>query len=677
MPVDALGPEPAVDVFHGVTVLDPYRWLEDRNSAATRQWLLGQKSALDDYFAKLAGMEALRSRVREYLNVEVIEQPAKIGHQFFCRHRRKDQEQACLCVRDLATGAERVLVDPSSLGPYAAVAIERISADGRILAYALKYGGERVEEIHFVDVENGRIFDDHLEKGLLRGLEIGLDNAGFYYCREAEGNQDERSPHEIRYHRFGNPDRIDPILISFPRTGASRLTLLSDSAHLGAAYVHESGSELNTDLYLASYADHKQWRPVFRNESLSDGPFLHHGRVYVLSFSDSPNGQVVALREEEGEESIIVPAWDRPIRGLRPAVDSLYVSYLVDCVTKIHRWGWNGEFLGQLPEQREASFGILGSYTSGPDAPFFTHQSFAEPPSIDELSESADSYVAWKRREPLSKKREYQTQRVSYRSVDGTSIPMWLVELGKPEGNECRPTILTGYGGFGVSMTPRFSALVAIMLELGCVFALPNIRGGSEFGDDWHQAARRRKKQVAFDDFMAAAEWLCAKGITKPDRLAIFGGSNSGLLVAAAMTQRPDLFQAVLCLAPILDMLRYEQFGNARKWRDEYGSVLDEEDFEVLYAYSPYHRVRDEVDYPSTLFVSGDKDTQCDPAHVRKMVARLQDRTAQRRPIVVDYSAERGHTPALPLSVRVDALTRRVAFLSNELGIRIPQGGSE
>jgi prolyl oligopeptidase len=248
---------------------------------------------------------------------------------------------------------------------------------------------------------------------------------------------------------------------------------------------------------------------------------------------------------------------------------------------------------------------------------------------------------------------------------------MWLVAADPADTHESRATILTAYGGFGVSMTPRFSVLVAIMLELGCVFALANIRGGSEFGKQWHDAARKCNRQTAYNDFLAATEWLLNRGIARPGHIGIFGGSNSGLLVAVAMTQRPDLFRAVLCIAPILDMVRYERFGTAQKWRDEYGSVTDEEEFRALLAYSPYHRVSAEVNYPATLFVSGDKDAECDPAHVRKMAARLQERPAQNRPILVDYSVERGHSPGLPLSVRTDALTRRLAFLCHELGIAV------
>jgi prolyl oligopeptidase len=234
--------------------------------------------------------------------------------------------------------------------------------------------------------------------------------------------------------------------------------------------------------------------------------------------------------------------------------------------------------------------------------------------------------------------------------------------------------IMTSYGGFGVSTTPTFSVLVAIMLEFGAVLAIPNIRGGSELGHGWHEAARRRKRQVSFTDFICAAEWLCNEGITAPRHIAIFGGSNSGLLVEAVAVQRPDLFGAVLCIAPILDMLRYERFDQARKWRHEYGSVEDPEDFAALLAYSPYHNVRADVNYPSTLFVTGDEDDRCNPAHVRKMAARLQDNKGQLNPILVDYSSERGHLPVMPLSFRIQALARRVAFLCKELNILMTLG---
>jgi prolyl oligopeptidase len=248
--------------------------------------------------------------------------------------------------------------------------------------------------------------------------------------------------------------------------------------------------------------------------------------------------------------------------------------------------------------------------------------------------------------------------------------------VGKNTDSTCgAPVVMSAYGGFGVSATPQFSILVTILLELGAVFALPHIRGGGEFGRAWHEAARTKNRQTSFDDLLMAAEWLCHEGVTSPRQLAIFGGSNSGLLAGAAMTQRPDLFRAVLCIAPLLDMLRYECFDQAARWSHEYGSIDGPEEFGALYAYSPYHRIEDHTGYPAVMFVSGDKDERCDPAHVRKMAARLQDRDSQISPVIVDYSEERGHSPVLPLSTRVGALTRRIAFLCKELGLSTSAGG--
>lgn len=675
MPIGAYKPEPAINVLHGVTVIDPFRWLEDRTSTETQEWLDFQKRVHDEYFSRLPDVECLRSRVSEYLDVEVVEQPAKVGNRYFFRRRRKGQEQACICVRDIETGTERVLVDPSVHGPYAAVAIHRISEDGRILAYALKHGGERAEEIRFVDVENVRSPESLLSSGYARGLAFQSDVTAFYYCHEPEWAAEQNLPHEIRYRRFEDSSDQGQVLLSMPRSERSRLYLISDNVNLGAIYIRDGGTGFKIDMYVASRSTDRVWHPIFRDKEPPYGPFLHHGKIYVASSADAPNGQVIELLEDGSEGQVIVPEWNAQMGSIRLAEDRLYVSYQVDCTTIIHSRSWTGELLGVLPAQPEGQFGLLQSYTESGDVLFFSHESFSEPPSIFEYSAATNSFLPWDKRENAKGGHRYHIQRVSYPSKDGTPIPMWLVALDPFKSNACQPAILTGYGGFGASMMPRFSVLVTVMLEIGCVFALPNLRGGSEFGREWHEAARRHKRQVAFDDFIASAEWLCGQGITQPERLAIFGGSNSGLLVAAAMTQKPHLFRAVLCIAPILDMLRYEQFGDARKWREEYGTVADAGDFHSLHAYSPYHHISEDVNYPPTLFVSGDKDTQCDPAHVRKMAGRLQDRSVQTNPILVDHSAERGHTPALPLSIRIDALTRRVAFLCHELGITTPTEG--
>jgi prolyl oligopeptidase len=261
-------------------------------------------------------------------------------------------------------------------------------------------------------------------------------------------------------------------------------------------------------------------------------------------------------------------------------------------------------------------------------------------------------------------------------SKDATPIPMSLLTCNRLTMQGACPVILSSYGGFGASVTPSFSVLSAMMLELGAVLAFPNIRGGGEFGYKWHEAAQGRNREVAIDDCVDAAAWLLKEGVTAPSRIGLIGGSNAGLLVGSAITQYPDMFRAAVCIAPLLDMVRYEQFDRAAKWQREYGSARDPQDFQALYSYSPYHQVREGANYPAILFISGDSDDRCNPAHVRKMAARLQSLCSQTNRIIVDYSEERGHAPVLPLSVRIDALTRRVAFLCTELNIAVRGGGT-
>jgi prolyl oligopeptidase len=306
---------------------------------------------------------------------------------------------------------------------------------------------------------------------------------------------------------------------------------------------------------------------------------------------------------------------------------------------------------------------------------FYTHESFTQPPAIFEYLPGWQTSRLWHRQASPTNFSPVYARNISVQSKDGTGVPAILIarQIGKT-GTEA-PMIMTGYGGFGVSVTPQFSVLVSIVVGLGATFTLAQIRGGSEFGKAWHDAARRCHRQTAFDDFISVAEWLCSERETTPGKLAVFGGSNSGLLVGVAMTQRPDLFRAVLCIAPLLDMVRYEHFDRAAKWQQEYGTVDREDEFHALHTYSPYHRIDDATAYPAVLFVSGDKDDRCNPAHIRKTAARLQERPVQVHPVLVDYSAERGHSASLPLSVRIEALAHRIAFLCRELNISFPAAG--
>jgi prolyl oligopeptidase len=660
---------PVEEVLHGVPVSDPYRWLEDRSLPETKQWIEVQREQCRAYFSSCDTLKALRNRVQEFLNVEVVDQPVKAGGHYFYRRRNRDQEQACIYVQKTDTGVERLLVDPSSEGPFTSVGIHRIADDAGLLAYEVKHGGGDTKEIHMVDVGGGSILPDSTGTGYARGFAFASGKDGFYYCQESAHATGD---HLILFHPLFGPVGNRAVFAK-ARVPGSRLLLIADEIRLGAIWIHGRGEGAVCDLFLASRERDDDWQPVFVNKKVPHLPILHLGRIFVLSYESAPNGQIIELAQDGREIHTVVQKSETPPRQIVIAGGRFFVSYLINGRSSTHSWTLEGEDFGEIDIPTDGTIQLLPQLSSPGASMFYAHESFTQPLRIFEYRTGIEkSSPLFDHLRPLDQQ-SVEVRELSFAAKDGTSIPITLVGHNGAKHTSIQPAIMTSYGGFGVPMTPKFSVLATIMMELGAVFVLPHIRGGGEFGKSWHDAGRARNRQTAIDDFISAAEWLCAEGITDPSKLAIFGGSNSGLLVGAAMTQRPGLFHAILCVAPLLDMVRYERFDQAVKWQLEYGSVDSAEDFHALHAYSPYHNIQDNVDYPATLFVSGDRDDRCNPAHVRKMAASLQQRAAQCNPILVDYSAERGHSPVLPLSVRIDALALRLAFLCRELRLEVPQ----
>lgn len=671
MQLTGFPPEPVTEILHGVPVVDPFRWLEDRSSGRTTSWIAEQQLLHDAYFAGIATLNAIRSRVSAYLDAEKIDQPVRLDNHFFYRRRRKHQEQPCICVRDRATDEERILVNPSVQGPFASVAIHRVSEDGSLLAYELRHGGSDSNEVHIVDTENGKVLPDYLPVGYARGLVFAQDRSGFYYSHDQISVTDE---HAIRFHQFSAPAN-DSLLFRAPRTPRSRLLLSADSTRLGATYIREDGADLRIDFQVAQHNLHPQWKPVFAKKLAPYWPILHDGRIFVWEEGGAPNGKLIELALDGTMLRVVVPESQTPIRQIVRTRNRFFVRYLVDRQWVIRSWTLDGVDAGAVQLPTAGTVQMLPNLSARSRSLFYSHESFTEPLHICEYRPDTLEVLAESELLPSLRLENARIHETWFYSKDGTPIPMSLVMRRDLSLSTPQPVVLTGYGGFGAAMTPQFSVLVAILVELGAIFAAPCIRGGCEFGKAWHEAARERHRQVAVDDFIAAAEWVSGWNTVQPRLVGVFGGSNGGLLVAAAMTQRPDLFRAVLCIAPLLDMVRHEHFDQARKWRQEYGTVEDAGDFAALYRYSPYHRVQEDVNYPATLFVTGDRDDRCNPAHVRKMTAHLQSRPRQTNPILVDYSAERGHAPVFPLSVRIEALARRIVFLAEGIGVPIPQGG--
>jgi prolyl oligopeptidase len=660
-----------VDVIYGVEVRDPYRWLEDRSLPETDQWIRRQNQLSDQYFSQNRFYAPLKKVVSDTLSVEVIDQAARVGNTVFLRKQLKGQEQAAIWVRKAGESEDRLLIDPAAQGPNTAVNILRISSDASLLAYSVRSCGSDAMEINIADVTHGVTLPDHLPLSYERGFAFDAEGKGFYYCLES---LDENTDPTIKYHQFGNPSSSDVSLFSVTWRKHRRLNLLSSRGTLAAVVTDSTGKGMVQGLYLASEDKNTLWNPVYEGMRGREWPLLAHGRVFLFDFEEAPNGSLVELLEKDEPARVIIPERSNPIQRCLALHNSFLVSSLVDRQTRIEQWTAEGAFIRALCLPSAGSIEVLPPCSEESSSLFFLHESYTQAPCLWEagLSETrAEESNCWT---APDEECSAIVRECWYTSRDGTRIPMILLEPATKRRFGPQPVVLFGYGGFGAPELPRYSRLAKILVELGATIARPSIRGGSEFGKEWHQAATRKQKQTAIDDFLAAAQWLFSEGIADQECLAIMGSSNGGLLVAASAVHRPELFAAVVCTGPLTDKVRYERFDHASRWRNEYGTVEDAEEFRALLSYSPYHNVKDTVDYPAMLFVTGDADDRCNPAHVRKMAATLQIRAAQQNPIIVDHAQQWGHFPTLSLSERVEALSRKIAFLCEQIEIAIPEG---
>lgn len=663
--------EPVTEVLHGVPVTDPYRWLEDQESPRTRAWISEQTRYARSYLDSIPGRERIRERIRELLDVETYDSLHKVGSRYFFRKRTVGQEQFCICMREGFDGPDEVLIDPAlrGTGPHTAVRSLRISPDGQLMLYEVKEGGERTGTFELLDIQNRAVLPDSLPRGYLRGFAFAPDNRAFYYVHEGTG-ENESTSRVVWEHTIGADPAEDQEVFVAGEGRNLRLHIIPGTEHVGLL-VTRFESAVVTDFYLWRFGGTEPERIIWNAQYTLSPQLLDDGRIFSLTDRDAPNFKIVEIQRCQSsapEFRDIIPSSDAGIQNWAVTEDRIFVSYVRNLQTEIEVFDFAGQQLAYVPVGRWGTTRLMGASEDG-DQVFLERESFAKPSELCTCVPGNPDVKVWaKRKIPFDSQRVHHTQ-VWFPAKDGTKIPMFLVGLSEVLDAGSHPAIMTSYGGYGISMTPQFSILVAFLIERGCLFALPNIRGGSEFGAQWHESAKRRNRQVAFDDFLSAADWLIQSGRTEPQKLAIFGGSNSGLLVGAAMTQRPESFRAVLCLVPLLDMLRYHLFDDARMWSQEFGTADDRTDFPALFSYSPYHNVRSNQAYPATMMVSGDSDQNCNPMHARKMTAMLQAANVSHSPILLDYSERRGHSPVLPLSTRVEALTDRCAFFCDQLGL--------
>lgn len=663
--------DPVTEVLHGVPVTDPYRWLEDQDAPPTRAWIEEQTRYARSYLDNIPGRERIRARIREFLAVETYDSLQIACGCYFFRKRLPDQEQPCIYMREGADGEDCLLIDPSErgTGKYTAVKPLRVSPNGRLLLYEVKEGGERTGTFELLEIETRKRLPDRLPRGYLRGFAFAPDDKSFYYVHEAA--ETKRPFYRAAYHHvLGTRASEDREIFFAGEDEKIRLSLASDKKHLGF-FVFRVLEKTLTDFYLQPFDAVTSPKLLFSKIDCTLGLRLMDDRILAITDREAPNYRIVEIRlRENGQHEWIdvVPETDTPIGNWLVVGDSIFVSYTKEMIHHIFVFDLSGKKLGEIPIRTDETLRMIGGSPDS-DELLLEAESFTEPIGIFRYSAKSNERTLWAKRSIPFDSEGYSYSQIWFMAKDGTRIPMYLVGRRDVLSRSDNPTIMTSYGGYGLSMTPQFSVFVAFLMERGCLFALPNIRGGSEFGVEWHLAAKRHNRQTAFNDFLSAAEWLLKTGRTAHGELGIFGGSNSGLLVGAALTQRPDLFGAVVCMVPMLDMLRYHLFDNAHVWKREFGTAEDPADLAALAKYSPYHQVRDGVAYPATMIVSGDADQNCNPLHARKMTARLQTANVSKYPIFLDYSRFRGHSPVLPLSDRVEALTDRLAFLCDQLSL--------
>jgi len=674
-----------VDEYHGVTVDDPYRWLEEgADSEEVAAWIEAQNRLTFEYLSAIPQRDGIRERLDELSSYERVGLPIFEAGNYFVSHNTGLEDQPKLMVAESPDGPWRELLDPTEFAADGTVSVAGLapSPDGHYLAYGLSDGGSDWREIHLVDVATGRKLNDVVRNCKFDVGEWAHDSSGFYYTRfERPRDGSELSarnePPETWFHHFGTDEsedvRVlgradDPMVfqgltLTEDRRAAvvSRLDARSRKTELDwVAIDPERPSMLREDTRVPLVAGYES-----QDAYIGDDGSI----VFVQTTRDAPNGRVVAIDPKEPDEANwteIVPEADEAIRSVSLVGGHLVVGYMKDVASVVEIYDRDGNFVREvdLPGFGTAS-GFRGDFDR--DETFFSFSSYTQPPTLWRYDvATGERSRFWEVELPFDPSR-YVTRQEFYESKDGTRIPIAITHERGIELDGQNATYLYGYGGFNVSLTPRFSVATLAWLELGGIHAVPNLRGGGEYGEAWHAAGTKENKQNVFDDFIAAAEWLCDQGYTSPEKLAIGGSSNGGLLVGACMTQRPELFAATLPSVGVMDMLRYHKFTIGWAWAGDYGTSDDPDEFRVLRAYSPYHNLEQGVDYPATLVTTGDHDDRVVPAHSFKFAARLQHVHIGLDPVLIRIETRAGHGAGKSTSMRLDETADRWAFLTHVL----------
>ena len=670
-----------VDDYHGVKVADPYRWLEDTDSTDTKAWVEEENKLTFGYLDQIPYRKAIRDRMTKLWNFERFTVPRQEGGRYFYQHNNGLQNQNVLLVADSLSAEPRTLLDPNTMSSDGTVALAgtAYTDDGKRLAYGTAASGSDWEEWHVRDVDTGQDLPDLIKWVKFSGASWSKDGKGFYYSRfdEPKGTalRDTNYFQKLYYHQVGTPQAKDKLI--YERPDNKELGFgghVTDDGHYLVIYVSQGTSPKNRLYYKDLTKPDSEVVKLLDDFDAAyqfvdnDGPVF-----WIKTDLDAPRGRLIAIDtghpEKANWKTLVAQSTDK----LEDAnvVDNLFLlGYLKDAKTEVRVHDLSGKFLHtvDLPGIGTAA-GFSGKRTD--KETFYSFTSFVSPATIYRYNPQTGKSSVFKKPKVDFDAEKYETKQVFYNSKDGTRVPMFLTYKKGLKLDGQNPTLLYAYGGFDISLTPGFSIPTVVWLEMGGIYAQPNLRGGGEYGEDWHLAGTKAKKQNVFDDFIAAAEWLIANKYTSTPKLAIRGGSNGGLLIGAMLTQRPDLFGATLPLVGVMDMLRFQKFTIGWAWASDYGSSDNPDDFKALYAYSPLHNLKSGTKYPPTMIATADHDDRVVPGHSFKFAATMQADQAGTAPVLIRIETKAGHGAGKPISKIIDQTADEWSFVAYNLGMNV------
>jgi prolyl oligopeptidase len=670
--------ENIVDTIHGEKVADPYRWLEDASKPDVAAWMDAQDKFARERLTSLPQRDAIAARLKEVFYYDAMGAPTHRKGRYFYTRKHANKEKQVVYWKKGKGGAEQVLFDPNTWSTDGSAGLGGWwpSHDGKYVAYAKKENNSDETTTYIRDVAAGKDLADTIPGTKYSGASWTPDGKGFYYVwlppvGDGVTVADRPGFAEVRFHELGGDPAKDVVVHGATKNPQTFLggSVSWDGRWLFATVQHGWNS---ADIYFKDLKKgDKDWRELVVGVDAIFDVTAWKDQFYVYTNDGAPKYRVFKVdpkKPARADWKEIVPENEATLENIGIVGQKLVLTYLRNAASEIVVAGLDGKVLRKVDlPGLGTSAGIGGNPDE--DTGYFGYSSFTEASVVYETSIKSGAVKEWSRVKLPIDLSQIAVEQVRYPSKDGTEITMFLLHKKDAQKNGQNPTLLYGYGGFNVSLTPGFSSSRAVWLELGGMLAIPNLRGGGEYGEDWHKAGMGANKQNVFDDYIYAAKYLIAQGWTSPDKLAIHGGSNGGLLVSAAMTQAPELYRAVVCAVPLIDMIRYHLFGSGKTWIPEYGSADDPAQFKTLFAYSPYHHVKDGVKYPALLMMSSDHDDRVDPMHARKFTAFIQNASASDRPALLRIEKNAGHGGADLVRQQVESNADMYAFLIQQLGM--------